>query len=94
MEGDDLYAYLSLLHKEKVTGHHHQNAFNPIMVHDSSLRENIVDGEDENMSPTQSETNGEPRREKLMVHGRELGKIVSSPTLKCPFPEVCSINPR
>ncbi|MBW0552339.1 hypothetical protein O181_092054 [Austropuccinia psidii MF-1] len=34
----------------------------------SSSRETIVDDEDENMSPTQSETNYEPRRDDFMAH--------------------------
>ncbi|MBW0460309.1 hypothetical protein O181_000024 [Austropuccinia psidii MF-1] len=38
------------------------------MGHASSLREKIVDDEDDNMSPTQSETNDEQRRDNFMVH--------------------------
>ncbi|MBW0571152.1 hypothetical protein O181_110867 [Austropuccinia psidii MF-1] len=38
------------------------------MGHASSSREKIVNDEDENMSPTQSETNDEPRRDNFMVH--------------------------
>ncbi|MBW0491522.1 hypothetical protein O181_031237 [Austropuccinia psidii MF-1] len=36
--------------------------------HSSSFRERIVDDEDKKMSSSQSETNGEPRRENLMAH--------------------------
>ncbi|MBW0540381.1 hypothetical protein O181_080096 [Austropuccinia psidii MF-1] len=65
---DELYASSPLVHKEKVTELHHPYASKPRMGHASSSREKIVDDEDENMSPTQSETNDEPRRENFMAH--------------------------
>ncbi|MBW0471513.1 hypothetical protein O181_011228 [Austropuccinia psidii MF-1] len=68
MAGDEIYAYLPLVHKEKVTGRHHPYASKPRMGHASSSRERIVDDEDENMCPTQSETNDEPRGYNFMVH--------------------------
>ncbi|MBW0536160.1 hypothetical protein O181_075875 [Austropuccinia psidii MF-1] len=68
MAGDELYASSPLVHKEKVTGRHHPYASKPRTAHASSSSENIVNDEDENMSPTQSETNDEPRRENLMAH--------------------------
>ncbi|MBW0514617.1 hypothetical protein O181_054332 [Austropuccinia psidii MF-1] len=40
----------------------------PETGHASSSREKIVDDEDENMSPTQSETNYDPRRDNFMAH--------------------------
>ncbi|MBW0545117.1 hypothetical protein O181_084832 [Austropuccinia psidii MF-1] len=68
MGGDELYASSPLVHKEKVTGHHHPYASKPRTGHASSSRERIVDEEDENMSPTQSERNDEPRRDNLTAH--------------------------
>ncbi|MBW0473308.1 hypothetical protein O181_013023 [Austropuccinia psidii MF-1] len=68
MAGDELYASSPLVHKEKVTGHHHPYASKPRMGHASSSREKIVDDEDENMSPTQNERIDEPRRENFMAH--------------------------
>ncbi|MBW0468353.1 hypothetical protein O181_008068 [Austropuccinia psidii MF-1] len=65
---DELYASSPLVHKEKVTGCNHPYASKPIRGHASSSREKIVDHEDENMSPTQGETNDEPRRENFMTH--------------------------
>ncbi|MBW0542751.1 hypothetical protein O181_082466 [Austropuccinia psidii MF-1] len=65
---DELYASSPLVHKEKVTGYHHPYASKPRTGHASSSREKIVDDEDENMSPTQSERNDEPRRDNFMVH--------------------------
>ncbi|MBW0556928.1 hypothetical protein O181_096643 [Austropuccinia psidii MF-1] len=62
MAGDELYESSTLVHKEKVTGRHHPYASKPRTGHASSSREKIVDDEDENMSPTQSEINDEPRR--------------------------------
>ncbi|MBW0583313.1 hypothetical protein O181_123028, partial [Austropuccinia psidii MF-1] len=50
---DELYASSPLVHKEKVTGHHHPYASKPRTGHASSSREKIVDDEDENMSLTQ-----------------------------------------
>ncbi|MBW0537228.1 hypothetical protein O181_076943 [Austropuccinia psidii MF-1] len=67
-EWDELYSYAPLVHKENVTGHHHPYASKPRMSHASSSREKIVDDEDENMSPTQIETNDEPRRDDFMAH--------------------------
>ncbi|MBW0545024.1 hypothetical protein O181_084739 [Austropuccinia psidii MF-1] len=66
--GDELYASSPLIHKEKVTGRHHPYASKPRMGHASSSRERIVDDEDENMSPTQSERNDEPRRDNFTAH--------------------------
>ncbi|MBW0588067.1 hypothetical protein O181_127782 [Austropuccinia psidii MF-1] len=71
MEGDELYASLPLVHKEKVTRCHHPYSFKPRTAHASSSREKIVNDEDENMSPIQSETNEEPRKDDLMVHDGE-----------------------
>ncbi|MBW0544450.1 hypothetical protein O181_084165 [Austropuccinia psidii MF-1] len=68
MAGDELYTSSPLVHKEKVTGHHHPYASKPRTGHDSSSREKIVDDEDENMSPAQSERNYEPRRDNFMAH--------------------------
>ncbi|MBW0491740.1 hypothetical protein O181_031455 [Austropuccinia psidii MF-1] len=68
MAVDELYAYSPLFHKEKVTARHHTYASKPRMGHASSSRERIVDDEDETMSPTQSETNDEPRRDNFTVH--------------------------
>ncbi|MBW0512826.1 hypothetical protein O181_052541 [Austropuccinia psidii MF-1] len=67
-QSDELYASSPLFHKEKVTGRHQPYASKPRTAHASSSREKIVDDEDENMSPNQSETNDEPRRENFMVH--------------------------
>ncbi|MBW0474099.1 hypothetical protein O181_013814 [Austropuccinia psidii MF-1] len=68
VDGDELHASSPLVHKEKVTGCHHLYASKPRTGHASSSREKIVDDEDEKMSPTQSETNDEPRRENFTVH--------------------------
>ncbi|MBW0537031.1 hypothetical protein O181_076746, partial [Austropuccinia psidii MF-1] len=65
---DELYASSPLVHKEKVTGRHHPYASKPRTGYARSSRAKIVDDEDENMSPTQSERNDEPRRDNLMVH--------------------------
>ncbi|MBW0555914.1 hypothetical protein O181_095629 [Austropuccinia psidii MF-1] len=65
---DELYASSPLIHKEKVPGCHHPYSSKPRTGHASSSREKIVDDEDGNMSPTQSETNDEPRRDNFMVH--------------------------
>ncbi|MBW0549280.1 hypothetical protein O181_088995 [Austropuccinia psidii MF-1] len=64
----ELYESSPLVHKEKVTGHHHPYASKPITGHASSSREEIVDDEDENMSLAQSETNDEPMGDNFMVH--------------------------
>ncbi|MBW0558647.1 hypothetical protein O181_098362 [Austropuccinia psidii MF-1] len=53
-QSDELYASSPLVHKEKVTEHHHPYSSKPRTGHASSSREKIVDDEDENMSPTQS----------------------------------------
>ncbi|MBW0472168.1 hypothetical protein O181_011883 [Austropuccinia psidii MF-1] len=66
--GDELYASSPLLHEEKFTGCHHPSASKPRTAHASSLREKIVDDEDENMSPNHSETNDEPRRDDFISH--------------------------
>ncbi|MBW0578070.1 hypothetical protein O181_117785 [Austropuccinia psidii MF-1] len=68
MAGDELYASSPLVHKEKVTGRHHPYASKPRTGHASSSREKIVDDEDENMSPAQSERNDEPRRDNFTAH--------------------------
>ncbi|MBW0533022.1 hypothetical protein O181_072737 [Austropuccinia psidii MF-1] len=64
----ELYASSPLVHKEKFTGRHHPYASKPSTGHASSSREKIVDDEDENMSPTQSERNDEPRRDNFLAH--------------------------
>ncbi|MBW0539489.1 hypothetical protein O181_079204, partial [Austropuccinia psidii MF-1] len=61
----ELYASSPLVHKEKLTGSHHTSAYKPRMGHASSSRETIVYDENDKKSLTQSETNGEPRRENL-----------------------------
>ncbi|MBW0510075.1 hypothetical protein O181_049790 [Austropuccinia psidii MF-1] len=53
---------------KKVTGCHHPYASKPRTGHASSSREKTVDDEDENISPTQSERNDEPRRDNFMAH--------------------------
>ncbi|MBW0579425.1 hypothetical protein O181_119140 [Austropuccinia psidii MF-1] len=68
MAGDELYASSPLVHKEKVTGRHHPYASKPRTSHPSSSREKMVDDEDENMSPTQMETNEEPRSDNFTAH--------------------------
>ncbi|MBW0567239.1 hypothetical protein O181_106954 [Austropuccinia psidii MF-1] len=65
---DELYASSPLVHKENVTGRHHPYASKPATAHASSSREKIVDDEDEHMSPTQMETNDEPRRDNFTAH--------------------------
>ncbi|MBW0471000.1 hypothetical protein O181_010715 [Austropuccinia psidii MF-1] len=64
----ELYASSPLVHKEKFTGCHNPYASKPRTSHASSSREKIVDDEDENMSPTQSERNDKPRRDNFTVH--------------------------
>ncbi|MBW0542196.1 hypothetical protein O181_081911 [Austropuccinia psidii MF-1] len=66
--GDELDASSPLFHKGKITGCHHPYASKPRTGHSSSSREKIVDDEDENMSPSQSEGNDEPRRDNFTVH--------------------------
>ncbi|MBW0470918.1 hypothetical protein O181_010633 [Austropuccinia psidii MF-1] len=68
MADDELYASSPLVHKGNITAHHHPYASKPRTVNSSSSREEVVDDEDEKMSPTQSETNGEPRRDNFMLH--------------------------
>ncbi|MBW0536006.1 hypothetical protein O181_075721 [Austropuccinia psidii MF-1] len=65
---DELCASSPLVCKEKVTGRHHPYASKQRMGHASSSREKIVDDEDENMIPTQSERNDEPRRDNFTAH--------------------------
>ncbi|MBW0521978.1 hypothetical protein O181_061693 [Austropuccinia psidii MF-1] len=65
---DELYASSSLVHKEKVTGHHHPYASKPRTGHASSSRGKIVDDKDKNMSHTQSERSDEPRRDNFTEH--------------------------
>ncbi|MBW0470733.1 hypothetical protein O181_010448 [Austropuccinia psidii MF-1] len=65
---DELYASSPPVHKEKVTGPHHPYASKPRTGNSISSREKIVDDEDENMSPTQSERNDEPKRDNFMAH--------------------------
>ncbi|MBW0526461.1 hypothetical protein O181_066176 [Austropuccinia psidii MF-1] len=67
-QSDELYSSSPLVHKEKVTGNHHPYASKPRTGHASSSREKIVDDEDDNMSPTQSETNDKPRGDNTMAH--------------------------
>ncbi|MBW0567905.1 hypothetical protein O181_107620 [Austropuccinia psidii MF-1] len=71
MEADELYSYSPLLHKGKFAGIHHTYASKPRMGHTSSSREKIVDDEDKNMSPTQSETNDEPSGDNLTAHEQD-----------------------
>ncbi|MBW0511929.1 hypothetical protein O181_051644 [Austropuccinia psidii MF-1] len=68
LKNDELYASSPLVHTEKVTARHHPYASKPRTGHASPSREKIVDYEDENMSPTQSEANDEPRSDNFMVH--------------------------
>ncbi|MBW0535493.1 hypothetical protein O181_075208 [Austropuccinia psidii MF-1] len=68
MAGDELYASSPLVHKEKVTGSHHLYASKTRTGNSSSSRKKIVNDEDENMSPTQSETKDEPRRDNFTDH--------------------------
>ncbi|MBW0559691.1 hypothetical protein O181_099406 [Austropuccinia psidii MF-1] len=64
----EIYASFPLVHKEKVTGCHHPYASKARMGNASSSREKIVTDEDEKMSLTQSETNGEQRRKNFTTH--------------------------
>ncbi|MBW0537906.1 hypothetical protein O181_077621 [Austropuccinia psidii MF-1] len=59
---------LPLVHKEKVTGLHYPYASKPRTAHASSSSKEIVDDEDDNMSPNHSETNDELRRDNFMAH--------------------------
>ncbi|MBW0470617.1 hypothetical protein O181_010332 [Austropuccinia psidii MF-1] len=68
MAGDEIYASSPLVHKEKVTGRHHPYASKPRTGHAISSGEKTVDDEDENMFPTESETNEEPRSDNFTVH--------------------------
>ncbi|MBW0490209.1 hypothetical protein O181_029924 [Austropuccinia psidii MF-1] len=67
-QSDELYASSPLIHKEKVTGCHHPYASKPRKGHASSSRGEIVDDEDEKMSPTQMEANDKPRRDDFTAH--------------------------
>ncbi|MBW0493105.1 hypothetical protein O181_032820 [Austropuccinia psidii MF-1] len=67
-KGDELYASLPLVHKKRVTGCNHLYASKPRTAHASSSREKMAGYEDEKMSPNQSETYDDPRRENFMVH--------------------------
>ncbi|MBW0561504.1 hypothetical protein O181_101219 [Austropuccinia psidii MF-1] len=67
-QSDEIYASSPLVYKEKVTGHQHPCASKPRTGHASLSREKIVDDEDENMSPTQSERSDEPRRDNFTAH--------------------------
>ncbi|MBW0563185.1 hypothetical protein O181_102900 [Austropuccinia psidii MF-1] len=55
------------LNQKKVTGNHNPYASKPRTAHASSSRDNMVDDEDENISPNQSETNDDPRRDNFMA---------------------------
>ncbi|MBW0575721.1 hypothetical protein O181_115436 [Austropuccinia psidii MF-1] len=68
MEGDEVYAYWPLVHKEKVTGRHNPYASKPRMGHANSSRGKVMDDEDENISPTQIETNSEPSIDNFTMH--------------------------
>ncbi|MBW0563994.1 hypothetical protein O181_103709 [Austropuccinia psidii MF-1] len=68
MAGDELCASSPLVHKEKVTGCHYPYASKPRTGHAGSSKEEIVDEDDDNMSPTQSERNDGPRRDNFMAH--------------------------
>ncbi|MBW0473228.1 hypothetical protein O181_012943 [Austropuccinia psidii MF-1] len=63
----ELMLHQNMEPKEKVTRHDHPYASKPRTAHASSLREETVDDEDENMSPNHSETNDEPRRDNFMA---------------------------
>ncbi|MBW0487253.1 hypothetical protein O181_026968 [Austropuccinia psidii MF-1] len=65
---DEIYESSPLVHKEKVTGHHHPYASKTRTGYASSSREKVGDDEDKNMSLTQSETNDEPRGDYFTVH--------------------------
>ncbi|MBW0559676.1 hypothetical protein O181_099391 [Austropuccinia psidii MF-1] len=67
-KSDELYASSPLFHKEKVTGRHHPYASKTRTGPASSSREKLVDDEDENILPTQSERNDEPRRDNFTAH--------------------------
>ncbi|MBW0580181.1 hypothetical protein O181_119896 [Austropuccinia psidii MF-1] len=94
MAGDEPCASSPLCHKEKVTGRHHPYASKPRTANASSSREKMVDDEDENISPTQMETNDEPRRDNFTVHehGTHSNSEFTHP--QCPFPRVCLNNLR
>ncbi|MBW0499407.1 hypothetical protein O181_039122 [Austropuccinia psidii MF-1] len=72
-QSDEVYASSPLVHKEKVTGCHYPYSSKLRTGHSISSREKIVDDEDENMSPTQSETNDEPRRDNFTTHEQVSG---------------------
>ncbi|MBW0460425.1 hypothetical protein O181_000140 [Austropuccinia psidii MF-1] len=90
---DELYASSPLVHKEKVTGCHNPCASKPRIAHASSSREEIVDYEDENISPNHSETNDEPRRDNFMAHeGTQSNSELTHPQI--PSNRVCLTNLR
>ncbi|MBW0489144.1 hypothetical protein O181_028859 [Austropuccinia psidii MF-1] len=91
---DELYASSPLVHKENVTGRHHPYASKPKTGHVSSSREKKVDDEDENMSPTQSERNDEPRRDNFTAHeqGTQSNSSLTHPQM--PLSWICLINMR
>ncbi|MBW0480567.1 hypothetical protein O181_020282 [Austropuccinia psidii MF-1] len=66
MADDELHSSSPLVNKENLNGCHDSYAYKPRMVYASSSREKIVD---EKMSSTQSETNGDPRRDDFRAHG-------------------------
>ncbi|MBW0593645.1 hypothetical protein O181_133360, partial [Austropuccinia psidii MF-1] len=80
---DELYASSPLVHKEKATERQHPYASKPRPAHASSSREKMVDDEDENMSPTQMETNDEPRRDNFMgnEHGTQSNNEFTHPQM-------------
>ncbi|MBW0564537.1 hypothetical protein O181_104252 [Austropuccinia psidii MF-1] len=83
MAGDEMYAYSPLVHREKVTGHHHPYASKPRTGHARSSREIIVDDEDENMSPTPSERNDELRGDNFTMNeqGTQLNSEFTHPQM-------------
>ncbi|MBW0588333.1 hypothetical protein O181_128048 [Austropuccinia psidii MF-1] len=93
-QSDERYASSPLVHKEKVTGHHHPYASKPRTAHSSSSREKMVDDEDENMSPTQMKQMMNQGGTISWRMSMALSQIMSSPILKCPLPRVCLNNPR
>ncbi|MBW0588740.1 hypothetical protein O181_128455 [Austropuccinia psidii MF-1] len=93
-QSNELYASSPLVHKKKVTGCHHPYASKPLTGHASSSREKIVDDEEENVSPTQSERNDEPRRENFMAHEQATQSNSELTHPQMPLAGVCSINPR
>ncbi|MBW0521781.1 hypothetical protein O181_061496 [Austropuccinia psidii MF-1] len=62
------FIHLNLCSIEKATGCHHLYSSYPRKGNASLSREKTVNAEDENMSPTQRKTNGEPSRDEFMKH--------------------------